>query len=146
MAQARPVSEQEALTEMNTLSSRLFHDHPQDYSGPGVSLVPLQEHVVGNTRPYALHAAWRCAGGSADRLWQRCQPAPEPRHGTEPRDRGAEAPLGASRLRLVRQMLTEGLLLSFHRRRARGDARLRRAPFAAFHRLRRPSEDGGHFS
>ena len=68
---------------------------------------------------------------AADRLRQRRQPAAGARRRPAARDRGAPGARRATRGRVLRQLLTESVLLSLARRRRRRARRLPRAPGAA---------------
>jgi len=78
---------------------------------------------------------------TADSPAQRCQSAPGARRVAQKGDRGSYC-LGGSRLRLIRQMLTESLVLAFPRRRIGLTLAFWKLDFfpRSFHRMR-----GGNF-
>jgi putative ABC transport system permease protein len=100
-----------ALRELDVISGRLVAEHPTDYSIAGMHVVPLQDRVTRDVRPALLAVLGAvvlvlliaCANVSALLLGRAMQ-----REG-EFAIRGA---LGAGKSRVVRQLLTESVLLS----------------------------------
>lgn len=112
----RGVTEERAKVEMNSIASSLQQEYPKKYSAranltSGINLVPLHEWIVGDVRlPLLILFA---AGGFvllivcanvANMLLARAE--------TRQKEIAIRTALGAGRARLIRQLLTESLLLA----------------------------------
>ena len=111
-ARLRPgVSLGQAQAEQGAFAQSLHKENPRQYRGTGVNLVPIAEEMSHTVRP-ALLVLWSASGlvlliagvNIANLLLARGI--------TRQREVGIRAVLGASRWRLARQTLVEGIVLA----------------------------------
>lgn len=106
------VSIDQASSEMAGIAAELGREHPENHRGWGVSVVPLAEAVVGTGTPRVLYLLLGAVGVLLLITCANLSSLFMVRASARTREMAIRAAIGGGRGRILRQLLTESLLLA----------------------------------
>jgi putative ABC transport system permease protein len=113
VGRARPgISQTQIQAQMRDIAARLDHQYPETNKGVGIDVSPLHIDLVGKMRPILL-SLWASVGFMLLIVCVNMANLMLARGAVREKEMAIRAALGARSGRLLRQLLTEGVVLAF---------------------------------